>query len=247
MEFQVLGRVAVLQEVVRPAGKLARTLLGVLLSQRDTPVPVDALIEALWPGVRHERAVQKLHVHVTRLRTAIGGRDRLLFEQDAYRLRVLPGEVDADRFETMADEAAEASESDPARCVEVTRKALTLWRGDPYPGIDTPLVADAADRLCERRQAALEMLFHAELVLGRHTAVLAEIAEFAKSHPLHEQAHWLYIAALYLNGRRAEATAAYRTVRSQLAEELAIEPGTQLRELNRQVIAEEPVALHGAR
>lgn len=215
-------------------------MLGVLLARCGTPVSADALADALWPAGVQDRVSQKLHVQVSRLRSMVGDRDRLRYEQGAYRLRVLPDELDAARFLMLVAEAADA---DPARCVELTRKALTLWCGDPYGGIDTPMVADDVIRLREHRLAALELLYRCELILGRHAAVLAEIAEFAAAHPLHEPAHWLFMTALYRNGRRAEASAAYRAVRRRLADELAIGPGPELRELARRMVAEEPVVL----
>lgn len=179
----------------------------------------------------------KLHVQVSRLRTLLGDRDRLRFEHGTYRLRVLPDELDAERFVALADDAAEFAAADPARCVELSRKALNLWRGEPYPGVDTPTVADDAVRLRERRLVALETLYRAEFALDRHAAVLPEVTRFASAHPLHEPAHWLLITALYRSGRKAEAITTYRAVCHRLLAELDTEPGPELCELAHHLVA----------
>lgn len=244
MEFQVLGQISVLcgRGVVRPSGRLARTLLAVLLARCDTSVSVDALIDLMWPNDLQHVASHRLHVHVSRLRAALGDQDRLRFDQGAYRLVVLPDELDAARFRALADESVELVDEDPARCVELSRAALSLWRGEPYAGIDVPVVVAAAAHLREHRLLVEEALYSAELRLGRHAAILADVAAFAAAHPLHERIQALLITALHLGGRRAEAVAACRAVRGRLADELGVGPGPDLGELERRVVAGKPMA-----
>jgi DNA-binding SARP family transcriptional activator len=244
MEFQVLGQVSARcgQETIRPSGRLGRTLLAVLLAGRGTPISADVLTDAMWPDMPWRRAAHRLQVHVSRLRSALGDQHRLRFDHGGYQLVVLPDELDAARFRTIADEAAEFADTEPAHCVALSHKALDLWRGEPYAGVDVPVVADETARLRERWLVAQEVRYRAELRIGRHAAVLADLAAFAAAHPLHERAQGLLITALSLSGRRAEALAAYRAVCHRLVDELGVGPGPELRELERRVVAGEPAA-----
>lgn len=239
MEFQVLGPVRVSRGDGdgAVAGVLARTLLGVLLSRAGQPVSVDVLVEALWPNAPDDGAARKLQLHVSRLRAVLGDADRVVFEQGAYRLTVLPGELDAGRFESLVGEAAEIAGADPNRCVELTRKALGMWRGTAYGGLDVAVLADEADRLSERRLSAAELLYEAELRCGRHTAIVGELSELVRQNPLRERPHGLLMTALYHAGRQADALEVYRKARHTLIEELGLEPGPRLQHLQQQILA----------
>lgn len=238
VEFQVLGPVRVLRAggEVRVAGVLAQTLLGMLLSSAGRPVSIDALADALWPNDPDAGAARKLQLHASRLRAALGDAGRVVFEQSAYRLTVLPGELDAERFESLVGEASEIADTDPARCVELIRKALGLWRGTPYGGLDVRVLADAADRLGERRLVAVELLYDAELRRGKHAPVVGELTDHVAQHPLRERLHALLMTALYRAGRQADALEVYRNARNTLVEELGLEPGPQLQHLHQQIL-----------
>ncbi|MDQ3989489.1 MAG: tetratricopeptide repeat protein, partial [Actinomycetota bacterium] len=203
---------------------------------------VDVLVDALWAGEADPGAPKKLQLHVHRLRRALGDPARVRFEHSGYLLRVHPGELDADRFESMLAEGTDAVESgEPARGVEVIRKALGLWRGDPYGDLaDLPLLRTEAERLAERRLAGLEELYAAELACGRHGAVVPELADLATQHPLRERLHGLLMTALYRTGRQADALEVYRRTRAALVGELGIEPGQELRRLQQAILAGDP-------
>ncbi|MFE6616693.1 BTAD domain-containing putative transcriptional regulator [Amycolatopsis sp. NPDC057786] len=159
MEFEVLGpiRVRSTGRIVTVTGRLQRILLGTLLANANRDVPASTLAGVLWPGEADDSA-SKLYLHVYKLRRLLGEPERLASGEGGYHLRVLPGELDAQRFESLVDEAVA---SDPRRCAELSREALGLWRGEPYDGLDSPELADQARRLTERRLAAIETLCQA--------------------------------------------------------------------------------------
>ncbi|MGP4115393.1 AfsR/SARP family transcriptional regulator, partial [Streptomyces sp. 4N509B] len=217
MEFRVLGPVEIRRggsgEVV--AGRLRRILLGLLLVRANQSVSVDVLTEALWgEGERvDERAGQRLHLHVHRLRLALGEADRISFGPDGYQIRIGEGELDAERFDALVGEGTQWVTRDPARAVIVLREALALWRGTPFLDVDVPLLADWSQRLGERRLAAYETLYQAELACGRSTSTVGELAGLVREFPLRERLHGLLMVALYRSGRREEALGAYRVAR----------------------------------
>nr|WP_225954579.1 helix-turn-helix domain-containing protein [Kibdelosporangium phytohabitans] len=94
-------------------GQLRSTLLGVLLARANRPVPVSALADAMWNDAVDDRTPQKLHLHVHKLRRFLDDPDRVSSSAGGYQLRVLPGELDAERFESLADEAAARVAADP--------------------------------------------------------------------------------------------------------------------------------------
>lgn len=142
--FGVLGAVRLRRgaRLVPAGGRLQSVLLGVLLARANTTVPVDVLVEAMW-GERDPRGARRLQFHVHRLRRALDNPYRLTFHADGYRLLVGPDELDATRFERLAARPGSLAE------------ALDLWQGEPYQGLDVPLLAEEAARLTELRAAAV--------------------------------------------------------------------------------------------
>jgi DNA-binding SARP family transcriptional activator/Tfp pilus assembly protein PilF len=239
MEFGVLGSVEVRHggRVEVLSGRLQRTLLGVLLARANQPVPVDMLAGVLWGDRPDLRAAQKLQLHVHRLRGVLDDPGRLSLDTAGYRLRVRQDEVDAERFDALVAAGIAAAEREPQRAVESLRAALALWRGDPFADVEVPVLADWARRLTERRLVAVESLCQAELACGLHEAVIGELGDLVAEHPLRERLHALLMTALYRAGRQSEALEAYRRARHTLVSELGVEPGPELRELQRRVLA----------
>lgn len=244
MEFEVLGPLRVRAGAAQAplTAQMPRTLLGILLCRANTSVSVDVLVDALWGGRPDPGAGKKLQLHVHRLRKALGERDRIRFENSGYLLRVSPGELDVERFETLLAEAADAAGcGEPGRGAELYRKALGLWRGQPYGDLaDVPLLRAEADRLAERWLTTLEELYAAELACGRHVVVVPELGELAAAHPLRERLQELLMLALYRAGRQADALGVYRRTRRVLVEELGVEPGPQLQRLERAILRADP-------
>ncbi|MBL1067172.1 AfsR/SARP family transcriptional regulator [Streptomyces sp. 7-21] len=216
-----------------------------LLERAGQPVPVDVLTDALWGAQPVPRAGQKLQVHAHRLRRLLGEPERLSFTGGGYRLRVLPGELDAQRFETLVAEAVRATGREPRGTAQSLREALALWQGTPLGDLEVPVLADWAHRLSECRLTALETLYQAELAAGREAEVAGELAGLVRAHPLRERFHGLLMTALYRAGRPADALAAYRAAREVLASELGLEPGPALRGLQRRMLAGAPVGPDG--
>ncbi len=242
MEFRVLGPVEIRRDGQASAlsGRLQRVLFGVLLARANQPVSVDALIDALWGDRPDPRTGQKLQLHIHRLRGVLGEAQRLSFDQTGYLLRVLPDEVDADRFESLVDEALEIVDHEPQRVVEILRKALGLWRGAPFGDLDVPVLDDWAHRLAQHRLLAIETLYQAELACGLNAAIIAELTDMVREHPLRERLHALLMTALHRAGRRSEALEVYGRARDTLLAELGLEPGPELRELQQRMIAGDP-------
>jgi DNA-binding SARP family transcriptional activator len=239
MEFRLLGEMEVRYRghVEVLTGRLRRVLLGVLLARGGRPVPVEVLTDALWGDQRDPRAPQKLQLHVHRLRAVLGEPDRLSFSGAGYRLRVRQEEVDAERFAVLVRAGTAMAEREPQRAIGALRSALALWRGDPFAGVEVPVLTDWAHRLAEHRLAAIESLHQAELACGLHEAVIGELSGLAREHPLRERLHELLMTALYRAGRRSEALEVYRRARHTLVSELGLEPGPVLRELHGRVLA----------
>lgn len=242
MRFEVLGPLRMRRgdKAVTVSGTLRRTLLSVLLAHATEPVPVDVLRDALWGGQAGDGGVQRLQVHVHRLRAVLDDPERLSFGPAGYCLHVGPGELDAHQFDALLDEASGVG---PRQCVELLRQALGLWRGTPYQGVDVPGLIGEINRLSERRLVAVEDLYTAELRLGRYGEVTGELTELVHRHPLRERLHGLLMTALYQGGRQADAMAAYRRARNVLADELGLDPGPELRALESQILQGEPIEL----
>jgi DNA-binding SARP family transcriptional activator len=242
VDFEVLGPLRARQgeQPVQLSAPMPRMLLGVLLTRANAPVPVDLLVDALWAGERDPRAAKKLQLHVHRLRRLLGDPGRIRFDNGGYTLRVDPGELDAERFESALAEGTDIEE--PARAVGVLRAALRLWRGDPFSDItDLPLLRAEADRLTERRLTGLAQLYCAELACGHANAIIPELVELAARHPMREQLQGLLMTALYQAGRQAEALEVYHRTRSALVEQLGLEPGNELQRLERAILTGDPM------
>jgi DNA-binding SARP family transcriptional activator/Tfp pilus assembly protein PilF len=247
MEFRVLGPVEVWCDGRRVPVLAAkqRTLLAILLLRAGRVVAAEELIDRLW-GERPPTSARKtLHNYVRRLRTTLAaGADAvavppmLRTEPSGYLLRLGDAELDLHRFERLREQAQQATAAgDPDRAAAILHQALGLWRGSALADVaaETLLRTEAA-RLEEQRLAALEARIHAELELGRHAELVGELEALAAQHPLRESFRAQLMLALYRSGRQAEALAAYRELRRRLVEELAVEPGRPLQELEHQIL-----------
>jgi DNA-binding SARP family transcriptional activator len=244
MRFSVLGPLQVVDDegaLVDLGGRQPRTTLALLLVAAGRPVAVDALIDAIWGPEPPASAAGTLQSYISRLRRRIGSA-ALVFDDVGYRLEVDPDLVDHLRFERLADEGrARLDARDWAAARAVLIEADALWRGPALSEfLDVEVAVGPATRLEQRRLAALEDRFAAELALGRHATVAGELAEVAAAHPLRERLQEQLALALYRSGRQAEALRSLADAGRILREELGIEPRRELRDLEAAILAHDP-------
>jgi hypothetical protein len=156
-------------------------------------------------------------------------------------LRLPPGTLDLHRFERLAADGSAALASGRSdEAASTLRQALGLWRGPALVDVaDDSIARPEATRLDELRIAALERRIEAELACGRHGELAAELEVLVAEHPLRERLRGFQMLALYRSGRQAEALDAYRAARSTLVDELGIEPGAPLQELERAILRQD--------
>ncbi|MBC3986883.1 AfsR/SARP family transcriptional regulator [Streptomyces sp. AC536] len=241
MRVAVLGPVRAVTEDGKPIpipGTRPRMLLGRLALAAGERVSSDALIDGLWGPTPADNAVNALHALVYRLRKFLGGAATLASEGAGYRLVVSARDVDAHRFEELAARGRRLlTAGAPREAVPLLGEALALWHGPAFADVvEAPYVGSAGARLEELRAVALEDRFEAELRLGRHAEVLADLQATAAEHPLRERLAALRMRALHAVGRRSEALAVYERVRDTLAEQLGVDPSADVREAHLAVL-----------
>jgi DNA-binding SARP family transcriptional activator len=246
VEFGLLGPLVVRVDespVTISAGK-QRVLLAALLLRANQVVPVDDLAEAVWDFRPPGSARVTLQNYVKRLRQALGpeGHERIVTRPIGYLIKADAGELDLARFgqlhaEGRAAARAGAWDSASARL----SSALVLWRGPPLADVPSQLLKHTeVPRLTEMRLGALEARVDADLHLGRHREIIAELQPLVAAEPLRERLHELLMLALYRSGQQAAALSTYRRARRRLVEEIGIEPGPGLRELNQRILRSDP-------
>jgi predicted ATPase/DNA-binding SARP family transcriptional activator len=243
MRFGVLGAVELYDEDGRPVpvgGPRQVSLLAFLLVHANQAVSNDELVEAVWAGHDPGGSLKRLQVAVARLRKATDGRGGVAGGPAAlrsvgggYLLSVGPGELDAGAFGAGVEEGrGELSGGAPERASTALRRALGLWRG---PALADVAYEDFAQveirRLEELRLAALETRVEADLQLGRHAPVVAELEGLVAANPTRERFAAQLMLALYRCGRQADALDVYQRTRGYLGGELGLEPGPALNEL----------------
>ena len=239
VEFLVLGPIEVVQDgsPVSLGGTKQRTVLALLLAANGRPVSTDHLIEGVYGDEPPDGVRRSIQTFVSNLRSLCG--DTIERRADGYAFNVDRGDVDALRFE---DAVAMARHSeDPIQVAESLRDVLALWRGYPYADIDAHgLLEPDVARLNELRIAALESRIDADLDAGRHAMVASELASLSGEYPLREHFRAQHMVALYRSGRQAEALRACNATRAYLAEEIGIEMSAELRELEQQILDQDP-------
>ncbi|HET9292024.1 MAG TPA: BTAD domain-containing putative transcriptional regulator, partial [Actinomycetes bacterium] len=226
-----------------------RMLLAKLLLHPNQVVSTEELIVAVWGEEPPPTVKQSLQNHVAALRKAIEtgngeGPPRTLVTRDpGYLLRVDPERLDLHRFQRLDREGREAlAAGDPARAADLLRQALALWRGPALA--DVAASADVAwpelVGVEELQVASTEARIEAELALGRHHELVAELEALVRLYPLREHLHGQLMLALYRSGRQADALAAYRAARRVLVDELGIEPSVGLQRLEQAILAQDP-------
>jgi DNA-binding SARP family transcriptional activator/class 3 adenylate cyclase len=249
MDYRILGGLEV-HDAGRPIavrGPRRRALLVHLLVNANEVVPDERLLEDLWAGEQPASGRSALRVRVSQLRKALEDGDGVILTRPpGYVLHVAPDALDALRFERLLDEGRKALAAGRAEPAAATlHDALALWRGPALADVAyEPWAQSEIARLEELRRAGLEERIEADLALGRHAELVGELEALVAAEPLRERLRGQLMLALYRSGRQADALAAYRATREALVEELGIEPGRALQDLEgailRQDLALEP-------
>jgi predicted ATPase/DNA-binding SARP family transcriptional activator len=228
LDVRILGPLEVVLggSLLSLGGQKQRAVLAILATRSSSAVSSDQLIELLWSGSPPATAATTVQVYVSRLRKLLGA-DRIETSGGGYMLRVEPDELDAARFRRLVSQGRSLD-------------ALALWRGPALADFAYESWAQAeAGRLEEERLACLEERIDADLESGRQGELVGELEALVAEHPLRERLRSQLMLALYRAGRQAEALDAYQRARSTLVEELGIEPGPELQELNRKILQQD--------
>jgi len=237
----VLGPIEVYSddEPVHVGGVKQRSILALLIASHGLVVSADRVVDEIYGedaavGVR--RSVQTI---ISMLRRDLG--DVIVGTGDGYRFDAARDTVDVCRFEDGVAEGLALVGSDARQASSIFDEALGLWRGDPYSDVDGRGVFQTEiARLSELRFTALEARAEADLACGRHREVVAELEALVAEYPLRERLWSWLMLALYRTGRQADALATYQQLRTVLGEKLGLEPSTELRELEDQILLQDP-------
>jgi predicted ATPase/DNA-binding SARP family transcriptional activator len=244
MELRVLGPLEIAGEngpVDLRAAK-HRRLLAALTLAGGRACSADALVDAVWGARPPTTAPKLLQVYVSQVRKVLPNRDALVTTPNGYALRFEGVSLDADRFERLVTDAAQAlAEGNASLALSQLERGLALWRGPAYAEVMYDDFGRAeAERLEELRLVSLETRLEALSELGRYEEALGDALAMARDHPLRERVQGLAMLALYRSGRQSDALDLYAELRRRLDEELGLEPGVELRELQRRILQQDP-------
>jgi DNA-binding SARP family transcriptional activator len=247
VDFRLLGPLEVESggAVIRITGAKERAVLASLLFHANRLVSRDRLVDELWGEDPPATARRTLEAYVSRLRRALsaaGDGARIESQPGGYRILLAENELDALRFERLLAAGLSAiAQGSYAEADTRLTAALGLWRGEVLADLAfEPCVAGEADRLGEQRLAAVESHAAAALALGRHAELVCELQSLVAEYPFREELRRQLMLALYRSGRQADALALYLDGRRRLVDELGIEPGRELQELQQAILRQDP-------
>ncbi|WP_370941985.1 BTAD domain-containing putative transcriptional regulator [Amycolatopsis sp. cg5] len=243
MEFRLLGEVSARSGAHEiPLGpRQQRLALAVLALEVNRPVPIERLVDAVWPVSPPRTANHAVRVCVSQLRSVLGDVPGIAVEThgSAYLLRCDPLRIDVHLFQALIGHARDADSDE--RAVELFDQALKLWHGSPLAGVASP---ETRESLCGglevERMVAVEDRLDALLRLGRHRDLLGELTSLAEAHPTRERLIGQLMLALYRSGQASQALEAYRRTRAHLSETLGVDPGAELWELELAILRNSP-------
>jgi SARP family transcriptional regulator, regulator of embCAB operon len=245
MSYEILGqlRISGCPGVRTPRARKVETLLAVLLVKANQSVSNEQLVAEIWGENPPKQATAAVHVYVSQLRALLRGccaeAGSIVTSARGYSLLVEAGQLDADRFLRLHELGCALYRD---RCYAAAAgklgQALELWRGPVFGGfVDTPAVDAYVAHLEEQRLACVESLMAVELLRGRHRDIVGRLYDLTKEHPLRESFYEYLMTALSRANRRAEALEVFMTARRELGDQLGIEPGRTLCELQLSVLA----------
>jgi DNA-binding SARP family transcriptional activator len=225
-------------------GPRNRVVLAVLALNANRTTSIERLIDAVWETSPPATARSQIQICVSALRKLFdqaGIPWVIRSRQPGYLLEIPPADLDAEEFGRLV--ALARSQSGAGRreaAADTLRAALELWRGPALSGIPTAAVRGDIALLEEHRLVALEERIRLDLDLGRHDEIGGELLALVEKHPLRERLYGLLMLALYRSGRQADALTAYLQARDQLAEQVGVEPGPELRALQQAILTRDP-------
>ena len=247
LRVKLLGPIQVLRDDVEVPLRSTRLqcVVGVLATRLGGAVSRAELVDAIWGDQPPASVENAIHVYIARLRRALEPERShrvpatlLVWTGSGYLLRLRPDALDVHAFDTRRDQARRAQAAgDLEGALRGYDTALELWRGTPWSRVPGPFAGAERTRLVELRLTVFEARAEILLGLGRHAELAAELPTLIASHPLREQLRALLMRALYNSGRQAEALRVFRETRKAMVAELAIEPGPELQQLHRQILA----------
>jgi predicted ATPase/DNA-binding SARP family transcriptional activator len=243
VEIRVLGALEVIDELGRlVAVRGARlTRLAIALALRcGEVVSDDRLSETLWADEPPDGA-NALRRQISTLRSVLGRADAVIRRGHGYVLSVDKDAVDAFRFESLAAQGCDALRAGKVtQARTLLRDALELWRGEALADVaDEPFAEADRVRLTEARIATIEARIDADLVLGRHVDLVAELEHLVAAHPLREHPRAQLMLALSRSGRQTEALRSYESARIALADEVGLEPSPELKVLETAILRQD--------
>jgi YVTN family beta-propeller protein len=242
VEIRILGPVQVISDgaPVALGGPKQRAFFAVLVLHRDQALSIERLVDLLWGEVTPPTAAKTVHVFVSRLRKALG-ESAIVTSGSGYKLVVDPDSIDSWRFERLLEQGRALRAGGAAReAAGVLREALEQWRGAAVADlVHEPCLQTEIARLEEQRLAAIEERIDADLEVGRADELAAELQALVREHPLRERLWAQLMLALYRSGRQADALATYQHARATFADELGLEPGRALQELERAILTQD--------
>jgi DNA-binding SARP family transcriptional activator/ABC-type branched-subunit amino acid transport system substrate-binding protein len=214
-------------------------VLAILLLHAGQTVSSDRLVEELWGDDPPADAQTALQQHVSRLRKQLEPHAVLVTRAPGYALEIDRVQLDLERFRALRDRGRETlAEGRPDEAGALLREALSIWRGQPLADLGNERFArDVVPALEDERLAAVESRIDADLAAGRHTELVGELAALVRAHPFRERLCAQQMLALYRSGRQSEALDAYAAARDALVSELGLDPGPELQQLQRDVLA----------
>lgn len=225
-------------------GSRQRIVVAVLALNANRVTGVDHLIDAVWSTDPPNTARAQVQICISRLRkvfTDAGDSATIRTRDPGYLLEIPVGELDTAQFAALTRTARAHTEAGrKSEAVAALRNALALWQGPALAGLRSDLVRRGAALLEDSRLAAIIERVGLDLELGRHEEIVGELTALVEEYPLRERFHEQLVLALYRSSRQAEALEACRRVREILVEELGIDPGERLQQLERAILNRDP-------
>ena len=242
MEFRVLGPLEVILDgqSIALGGPKQRAVLAMLVLYANETVSRGRLVDAMWGEHAPPTAHRSLDSYISRLRTLLGA-DRVVRHASGYALKVEQDELDASRFEHLVERGLHQRSTQPEAALTDLEHALALWRGPALADLlDEPFAQVEAGRLEDRRVHAEEERLETMLMLGEGVTAVAPLERLVRSEPLRERPRGQLMLALYRSGRAPEALEVFQSYRRVLADELGLEPGPSLHDLQRRILEHDP-------